>query len=69
MTRTYEPDRILAALIEEYQKCEHFIIHNEGKIYARMTATEDEQGPIPFHGKIDFCLTDMAANLAERLSK
>lgn len=69
MTRTYDADRILSALIEEYQQDEHFFIHQDGKIFARLVSTEDEAGPIPSQGKIEFCLTDMAANLAERLSK
>ncbi|WP_320194720.1 hypothetical protein RMR10_010130 [Agrobacterium rosae] len=69
MSRTYDADPILAALIEEYQREDHFVFSNEGKIFARLIATEDADGPLPFHGKVDVCLTSLAAKIAERLSQ
>ncbi|KDR89748.1 hypothetical protein L905_10245 [Agrobacterium sp. TS43] len=69
MSRTFDADHLLSVLIEFYQQEEHFILHKEGKIYARIIVTEDEQGPIPFHGKFNICLTDIAVHLAERMSK
>ncbi|WP_311272362.1 MULTISPECIES: hypothetical protein [unclassified Rhizobium] len=67
MSRTYDANHILAALIEEYQREEHFIFNEGGKVFARLI-TGDHDGAQPSASKIDFCLTDMALNIAERLS-
>lgn len=68
MSRTYDADRILAALIEEFQAEGHSIFDKDGKVFTRLAATEDAEGPLPFHGKVDVCLTTLAARITQRLS-
>lgn len=67
MSRTFEATPILAALIEEYQSLGCFVFNNEGRIYARITSPENDQGEVQF--KMDFCLTAIAETAAERLSQ
>lgn len=67
MSRTFEVTPILAALIEEYQSLGCFVFNNDGKIYARVTSPENDQGQV--HFKMDFCLTTIAETAAERLSQ
>lgn len=67
MSRTFEAAPILAALIEEYQALGCFVFNNDGKIYARITSPEDDQGQV--HFKMDFCLTTIAETAAKGLSQ
>ncbi|MDQ1196515.1 hypothetical protein [Agrobacterium sp. SORGH_AS 787] len=66
MSRTFEAEPILLALIKEYQDLGCFIFNDDGKIYARVTSPENDQGEV--HFKMDFCLTTIAETAAERLS-
>ncbi len=68
MSRTFDADRILAALIEEYQAGEHFIFNQDGKVFVRLITAEMTDGDIPPTNKVDICLTSLAAKIAERLS-
>ena len=64
MSRTYDPDHILSALIEAYQQEEHFILRRDGKIYARFIVEKDG-----WRVPLEFCLSDIAAHAAERMSR
>lgn len=68
MSRTFEADHILAALIEEYQAEGHFIFNQDGKVFVRLITAETTDGDLPPASKIDVCLTSLAAKIAERLS-
>ena len=69
MSRTFEVEPILAAIIEVYHEEGHFIFNKEGKIYARFVAAEDDHGAISPPVKVDVCLTNFATNLTERLNR
>lgn len=69
MSRTYDADHILAALIEEYQAEGHFIFNRDGKVFARLITAENQDGDIPPASKVDICLTSHATKIAERLSR
>lgn len=68
MSRTYDADRILAALIEEYQAEGHFIFNQDGKVFVRLITAETTDGDLPPASKVDICLTNLAAKIATRLS-
>lgn len=68
MSRTFDADHILAALIEEYQREEHFIFNQDGKVFARLIAAEKQDGDLPTASAVDICLTSLAAKIAQRLS-
>ncbi len=67
MSRTFEAEPILSALIKEYQDLGCFVFNNDGKIYARVTSPENDQGQV--HFKMDFCLTTIAETAAKGLSQ
>jgi len=66
MSRTFEAEPILLALIKEYQDLGCFVFQDDGKIYARVTSPENNQGKV--HFKMDFCLTTIAETAAKGLS-
>lgn len=64
MTRTYETEQFLPGLIEAFQKEGHFIIREGDKTFVRIITEEGDETR-----SSGFCLSDIAAHLAERLSK
>ncbi len=64
MTRTYETEKLLADLIDAFQKDGHFIIRKGEKVFARIITDEDGD-----KASSQVCLSNIAALLAERLSK
>lgn len=68
MSRTFDADHILAALIEEYQAEGHLIFNQDGKVFVGVITAETTDGDLPPASKVDICLTSLAAKIAARLS-
>lgn len=68
MSRTFDADHILAALIQEYQAEEHFIFNQDGKVFVRLITAETTDVDFPPASKVDICLTSLADKIAMRLS-
>lgn len=65
MSRQYEADQFLPALVDAFSKEGHFVLSKKGKVFVRVI-TEEEDGD---SSSSEFCLSDIAMHLAERLSK
>lgn len=64
MPRTFEPDQFLTALIDAFLQENHFVHAKRGKIYVLVVAEEGGE-----EKSSEFCLSDIAAHAAERMSK
>lgn len=64
MTRTIDTDQLLPALVDAFSKDGHFVLAKQGKVFVRIITEEDDE-----RSSSEFCLSDIAALLVERLSK
>jgi len=64
MPRTFEPDQFLTALIDAFLKDGHFVHAKGGKMYVLVVTEEGGEDE-----SSEFCLTDIAAHAAQRMSK
>ena len=64
MSRTFEPDQLLAALINAFMNDGHFVHAKGGKMYVLVVTEEAGE-----ERSSEFCLTDIAAHAAGRMSK
>lgn len=69
MPRTCDATFVLAQMIDAYQAQGHFCFQEDGKAYARIIMAEDDGQSKRSLSKVDFCLTDLATSIAERLSR
>ncbi|CDN93501.1 hypothetical protein [Agrobacterium tumefaciens] len=63
-SRTFEPDQLLTALIDAFLKDGHFVHAKAGKMFVLVVTEEDDESQ-----SSEFCLSDIAAYAAERMSK
>ncbi|MEW4398918.1 hypothetical protein AB1J06_09555 [Agrobacterium tumefaciens] len=64
MTRTFEPDQFLTALIDAFLQAGHFVHAKGGKMFVLVVTEEGGEDT-----SSEFCLTDIAAHAAQRMSK
>ncbi|TWC85634.1 hypothetical protein FB593_102486 [Rhizobium sp. SJZ105] len=64
MPRTFEPDQLLTALIDAFLKDGHFVHAKGGKMFVLVVTEEDDESR-----SSEFCLSDIAAHAAGRMSK
>ncbi|MGV1900679.1 hypothetical protein ACQZ6V_10350 [Agrobacterium sp. 22-3674b3] len=64
MSRTFEPDQLLTALINAFMNDGHFVHSKGGKMYVLVVTEEGGEDK-----SSEFCLTDIAAHAAQRMSK
>ncbi|WP_334153754.1 hypothetical protein [Agrobacterium pusense] len=64
MSRTFEPDQLLPALVDAFGKEGHFVLAKKGKFFVRIITEEDGES-----SSTEFCLSDIAAHAAKRMSK
>lgn len=64
MSRTFEPDQMLTALINAFMNDGHFVHAKGGKMYVLVVT--DEAGE---ERSSEFCLSDIADHMAKGMSK
>lgn len=64
MSRTFEPDHLLPLLIDAFGKEGHFVLAKQGKVFVRVITEKGGES-----SSTEFCLSDVAAHAAERLSQ
>lgn len=61
MSRTFEPNQLLTALINAFMNDGHFVHAKGGKMYV-LVVTDEERSS-------EFCLSDIADHMAKEMSK